>query len=77
MTGLATLVVVSMVIDDMINDDGGAEMEGILSGEGYKRAPHARKNQKMGGAIAKATIRQAAKAAAKAVARQAMKKAVK
>ena len=37
MAGLATSVAISMVIDDILKDDGGAEMETILSGEGYKR----------------------------------------
>ena len=32
--GLATSVVISMVIDDILKDDGGADMEKILSGEG-------------------------------------------
>ena len=74
MAGLATSVVFSIVIDDMIKDDGGAEMEKILSGEGYKRGSHLRKNQKMGGVIGKTAIRQAARAAAKQVSRKAVKR---
>ena len=74
MAGLAISVAISMVIDDILKNDGGAEMEKILSGEGYKRRSHHRQEQKMGGAIAKATIRQAAGAAARQVTKKAVKR---
>ena len=75
MAGLAASVVVSMVIDDILKDDGGAEMENSLRGEGYKRrSRHRLTRQKMGGAIAKATIRQAARAAARQVTKKAVKR---
>ena len=77
MAGLATSIAISMVLDDMLKDDGGVEAMKLMSGEGYKRESRSRTGRKMGGAIAKATIKQAVKQGAKQVARQAARKVTK
>ena len=77
MAGLATSIAISMVLDDMLQDDGGMEAMKLMSGEGYKRESRSRKINKMGGALAKAAIKQAVKQGARQVARQASKRVTK
>ena len=77
MAGLATSIAISMVLDDMLKDDGGVEAMKLMSGGGYKKGSRSRKRRKMGAAIAKATIKQAVKQGARQVARQAAKRVTK
>ena len=75
MASLAASIVASMIIDDI---DGGVEATQLMEGDGYKRRDKRKKSHaKMGGAVAKVAIRQAAKKAARQVAKRAIKQAVK
>ena len=87
MATLAASIIASMVIDDMLKDDGGVEATKLMFGRGkYKRhkVRHEiqKKNatEKMGAAastLARAGARVATKSAAKAAARAAAKAAAK
>ena len=78
MASLAASIVASMIIDDMLKDDGGAEATQLMEGDGYKRRTSKTKQHgKMGGVVAKTVIRQAAKQAAKQVTKRVTKQAVK
>ena len=37
MASLAASIVASMIIDDMLKDDGGVEATQLMEGDGYKR----------------------------------------
>ena len=75
MASLAASIVASMIIDDMLKDDGGAEATQLMKGDGYKRrTSKTKQHRKMGGVVAKTVIRQAAKQAAKRVTKQAVKR---
>ena len=78
MVSLAASIVASMIIDDMLKDDGGAEATELMEGDGYKRRTDKSKRYvKMGSVVAKTVIRHAAKQAARQVAKRATKQAFK
>ena len=78
MASLAASILASMIIDDMLKDDGGAEATQLMEGDGYKRRTGKTKwHAKMGSTVAKVAIRQAAKQGARQVATRATKRAVK
>ena len=53
MASLAASIVASMIIDDMLKDDGGAEATQLMEGDGYKRRTSKTKSHvKMGGVVA-------------------------
>ena len=57
MASLQTSIVVSMIIDDMLKDDGGAEATQLMEGDGYKRRTGKTKwHAKMGSVVAKTVI---------------------
>ena len=49
MASIAVSVIASMVIDDMLKDDGGAEAAGMMTGEGKRKRKRRtrRKNKKI------------------------------
>lgn len=89
MASIAASVVASMLIDDMLKDDGGVEATKLMTGEGkYKRdrirkreRRGERKSTNMGSAIARVAARQAIKQAVRqggrAIAKRVSKQAVK
>ena len=77
MASLATSIVASMVIDDMLKDDSGVVTQ-LLEGDDYKRRRYKLKSHvKTGGVVAKVAVRQAAKQVAKQAARQVAKRVTK
>ena len=53
MASLAASIVASMIIDDMLKDDGGAGAAQLMEGDGYKRRTSKTKSHvKMGGVVA-------------------------
>ena len=78
MVSLAASIVASMIIDDVLKDDGGAEAIQLMEGDCYKRRTgKTKRHTKMGSVVAKTVIRQAAKQTARQVAKRATKQAVK
>ena len=67
----------SMLIDDMLKDDGGAEAAQLMYGEGFKRKPSNKKNIEMGAVASRIAIGQLAKQAAIVVTKQAVKQIAK
>ena len=58
---LAASIVASIILDDMLQDDGGVEVTQLMEGDGYKRRTGRTKSHaKMGGVVANTVIRQAA-----------------
>ena len=78
MASLAASVAASMVIDDMLKDDGGVEATELMEGYGYKRKDKRKKSHvNMGSVIAKTVARQVAKQAGRQVAKQVTKRVTK
>ena len=75
MASVAATVVASIIADDMLKDDGGAEAITLMEGDGYKRRVRRKKSHtKMGGVVAKQVAKQAARHVAKRLAKQAVKR---
>ena len=55
MVTLAGSVVASMVIDDMLKDDGGLEATQLLAGDGYKRRKY-KSHAQMGSVAARLAV---------------------
>ena len=75
MASVAATVAASIIAEDMVKDDGGAEVIKLLEGDGYKRRVRRKKSHtKMGSVVAKQVAKQAAKQVAKRVTKQAVKR---
>ena len=76
MASLVGSVIVSMVIDDMLKNDGGEEATRLMGG-GYKRKQTVKKSARMGSALARVAARQAIKQGGRALTRRLGKQALK
>lgn len=76
MASLVGSVIVSMVIDDMLKNDGGEEATRLMWG-GYKRKQTVKKSTMMGSALARVAARQAIKQGGRALTRRLGKQALK
>ncbi len=76
MASLVGSVIVSMVIDDMLKNDGGEEATRLMGG-GYKRKQTVKKSARMGSALARVVARQAIKQGGRALTRRLGKQALK
>ena len=75
MASVAATVVASLIAEDMLEDDGGAEVIKLMEGDGYKRRVKRKMSHtKMGGVVAKQVAKQAARQVAKRVTKQAVKR---
>ena len=75
MASVAATVAASIIAEDMLKDDGGAEVIKLMEGDGYKRMVRRKKSHtKMVGVVAKQVAQQAAKQVAKRVTKQAVKR---
>ena len=78
MASEAATVVASLIADDVLKDDGGAEAIKVMEGDGYKRRVKRKKSHaNMGSVVAKVAAKQVAKQAARQVAKRVTKQAVK
>ena len=74
MASVAATVVASMIADDMLKDDGGAEAIKVMKRDGYKmRVKRKKSHANMDGVVAKQVAKQAARQVAKRVTKQAVK----
>ena len=76
MPSLVGSVLVSMLIDDMLKNDGGQEATKLMLGV-YKRKLAAGDFTKMGSALARAAVKQAMKQGGRAITKNISKKAIK
>ena len=75
MASVAATVAASIIAEDMLKDDGGAEAITLMEGDGYKRRVKRKKSPtKMGSVVTKQVAKQAAKQVAKRVTKQAVKR---
>ena len=73
MASVAATVAASIIAEDMLKDDDGAEAIKVMEGDGYKRRVKRKKSHtKLGGVVAKQVAKQAARQVAKRVAKQAL-----
>ena len=53
MASVAATVAASIIAEDMLKDDGGAEAIKVMDGDGYKRVKRKKSYTRMGGVVAK------------------------